>query len=258
MDTNWLKQTDKPLFPDLIWSRPQRKTQAGHLLIIGGHSNGFDTIAKIYTAAIEAGVGEIKVALPDRLRKLLAGLIETAIFVPSTPSGSIGEKALADLLTYTDWGDLTILCQLGTNSETALLTARFINRYRQKLVLMDDMLHTLSADIDTLIKRPNTLWVVSSGELKSLVQHSKTDLFFKNEMGLMPFVKGLDKLSKTTKQPVVSVYEKTVVVAADNRVTTTECSKKPDIQALGAWCSVWWLQQPDKLLESLTTAVFEF
>ena len=40
----WHKQTSsKPLFPELIWSRPENRQLAGKLLIIGGNLHGFAT-----------------------------------------------------------------------------------------------------------------------------------------------------------------------------------------------------------------------
>ena len=31
----WQKQTEKALFPEIEWSKPERKDQAGRILIIG-------------------------------------------------------------------------------------------------------------------------------------------------------------------------------------------------------------------------------
>ena len=50
--TYWHKQTvEKPLFPDILWSRPQNKRQAGKLLIVGGHAESFAAVGEAYAAA---------------------------------------------------------------------------------------------------------------------------------------------------------------------------------------------------------------
>ncbi len=68
--TCWHKQTpDKPLFPDLLWSRPENKRQAGKLLIIGGNAHGFTAPAEAFVAAENAGIGTARVLLPDSLQK---------------------------------------------------------------------------------------------------------------------------------------------------------------------------------------------
>jgi NAD(P)H-hydrate repair Nnr-like enzyme with NAD(P)H-hydrate dehydratase domain len=55
-NTNWLKQTsDKPVFPDLLWSRPENRKYAGKLLIIGGNKHGVAAPGIAFSAAQKAG-----------------------------------------------------------------------------------------------------------------------------------------------------------------------------------------------------------
>ncbi|MDO8591435.1 MAG: hypothetical protein Q7R60_00720, partial [bacterium] len=83
-NTYWLKQTkDKPLFPDLLWSRPENKRLAGKLLVVGGNLYGFSAPGTAYGAALKAGVGTARVLLPDKLQKTVGKLIPEAEFVPS-------------------------------------------------------------------------------------------------------------------------------------------------------------------------------
>lgn len=68
--TYWLTQSsDKPLFPDIAWSKPEQRSQAGHLGIIGGNKLGFAGVAEAYSVALETGVGKATVLLPDVLKK---------------------------------------------------------------------------------------------------------------------------------------------------------------------------------------------
>src|SRR5258708_2443063 len=94
--TYWHKQGSEPLFPDLVWSRPETKQTAGKLLIIGGNVHGFSAVGNAYTEAIKAGIGTVRIILPDVLRKTVSKLLPEADFTASTPSGSFGQKALAD------------------------------------------------------------------------------------------------------------------------------------------------------------------
>src|SRR5574337_963690 len=101
---NWLKQnTDSPLFPDLIWSRPENKRHAGKLLIIGGNAHGFAAPAAAFAAAGRAGRGSMRVILPQVLQKTLRKSFSEAEYAPSTPSGSFARAALAMLLEHAEW-----------------------------------------------------------------------------------------------------------------------------------------------------------
>src|SRR5471030_2483183 len=105
-NTNWLRQIpDKPLFPDLLWSRPENKRQAGKLLIVGGNVDGFAAPAAAFSAATKAGIGTSRVLLPDSTRKVLGKSFAEAEFCPSTPSGSFSRQALAQLLENAEWAD---------------------------------------------------------------------------------------------------------------------------------------------------------
>src|SRR5260221_160024 len=121
-NTNWLRQTKEPLFPDLLWSRPENKRHAGKLLIVGGNANGFATPARAYSAAAKAGIGTAKVLLPAALQKTLGKSFAEAEFALSTPSGSFSRQALDSLLDSANWADGVLLAgDFGRNSETAIL-----------------------------------------------------------------------------------------------------------------------------------------
>ena len=68
----WHKQTlTAPLYPDIEWSKPEQKTNAGKLAIIGGNKLGFAGVADAYQTALGCGVGDVRVLLPDVLRKTI-------------------------------------------------------------------------------------------------------------------------------------------------------------------------------------------
>src|SRR5438034_11126943 len=103
----WLRQeAGKPLFPELEWSQPENRTQAGKLLIIGGNLHGFAAPAEAYAEAVKAGIGTARVLLPDALQKTVGRVLENGAFASSTPaSGSFSQKALGERLTDAAWAD---------------------------------------------------------------------------------------------------------------------------------------------------------
>src|SRR3989344_1032892 len=98
-NTYWHKQAkDKPLFEDLLWSRPENKARAGKLLIIGGNAHTFAAPAAAFVSAAKAGAGSVRALMPDKLKKTIGSSLAEAQFAPSTPSGSFSRKALVDAL----------------------------------------------------------------------------------------------------------------------------------------------------------------
>ena len=82
----WQRQTtDQPLFPDIEWSKPEQRSRAGKLGIIGGNKLGFAGIAEAYSTALDSGVGEVRVVLPDALRNTLPAAMTDVVYAPSNP-----------------------------------------------------------------------------------------------------------------------------------------------------------------------------
>jgi NAD(P)H-hydrate repair Nnr-like enzyme with NAD(P)H-hydrate dehydratase domain len=94
-NTNWFKQTpDKPLFADLLWSKPENRLHAGKLLIIGGNKHLVAAPGVAYSAAQKAGIGACRVILPDSTKRMVGKVFPEAEFAPSTPSGSFARESL--------------------------------------------------------------------------------------------------------------------------------------------------------------------
>jgi NAD(P)H-hydrate repair Nnr-like enzyme with NAD(P)H-hydrate dehydratase domain len=137
--TYWLKQSEKSLFPDILWSRPESKAGAGKLLIVGGNLHGFSAPGNAYNESLEAGAGVVRVVMPDALRKIVKFLLPDADYAPSTPSGSFAKSALDILLSSAQWSDCTLIAgDVGRNSETAMLLESFVKHYAGILVITRD------------------------------------------------------------------------------------------------------------------------
>jgi NAD(P)H-hydrate repair Nnr-like enzyme with NAD(P)H-hydrate dehydratase domain len=97
MHDYWRRQeADKPLFPDIEWSKPEQRSARGRLGIIGGNKLGFAGVAESYRSALETGAGEARVLLPDVLRTAIPAQMTDVVFGASNPSGGLARDALAE------------------------------------------------------------------------------------------------------------------------------------------------------------------
>jgi NAD(P)H-hydrate repair Nnr-like enzyme with NAD(P)H-hydrate dehydratase domain len=136
----WHKQTpEKPLYPDIEWSKPEQRALRGKLGIIGGNKLGFAGVAEAYGTALTTGVGEVRVLLPDALRKTVPPSITDAIFGATNPSGSLAKEARIELLTMGQWSTgILMIGDAGRNSETAILYEDFLTDYSGPLIITRD------------------------------------------------------------------------------------------------------------------------
>lgn len=259
MDTSyWVKQDEKPLFPELEWSRPETKSQAGKLLIIGGNSMGFAAPAEAYGLAEKAGAGTVRVLLPESLRKNVGKLFPEADFAPSTPSGSFGTSALAEWCNASLWADAVLFPgDITRNSETTVLLENFLEKFSGQATLTRDAADLICQQPISVLHRPNTLLVLAMGQLRQLGAEAHFGRAFTTDMGLVQLVESLHEFTKRFALTIITKHQGNYIVATDGQVSTTAIKTDKPIWRLAtaSKASVWWLQTPTKPLETLTTSL---
>ncbi len=253
---SWLKQTSEPLFPDIVWSRPEAKAGAGKLLIIGGNQFGFGAPGQAFAASESAGIGVVNVLLPDAIRKVAGGMLPDAEFAPSTPSGSFSRRALDDFLRLSGWADGVLLAgDLGRNSETSILLETYVKKYDGLLTITQDAAEYFREVPGDIVNRKNTCLVVSLSQLQKLFINTPHISPITLGMGTVQLVDALS--SYTAKHPVILVTQHNgfVFVAHRGKVSTTKNDDQIWRVHTAARASVFWLQNPEKPFEAITTSL---
>lgn len=255
----WLRQThDEPLFPELLWSRPEHKQFAGKLAVIGGNLHGFAAPAEAYGESMRAGVGLTRVLLPEAVKRLVGSLFETIEFAPSNMSGSFSQKALAEWLNLAMWSDGVLLAgDLGRNSETAIVLEKFIMKYRGTLIITKDAADYAIPLTNTILNRPGTSWVVSMAQLQKLGIQAGTTHAITLDMDLLRLVEALHILTSEHPCTIVTKHHDTLYVAHEGRVSTTKLRTDMPIWRvkIAAHTAVWHIQNPTKPFEAATCAM---
>jgi ADP-dependent NAD(P)H-hydrate dehydratase / NAD(P)H-hydrate epimerase len=253
----WLRQdVDKPLFPDIIWSRPESKSNAGKLAIIGGHSFGFGAPGSAYGEALEAGIGICKVLLPDAVKKTVKHVLPDANYGPSNPSGSFSKLALDSFIEISAWSDATLLAgDMGRNSETAILLEQYVQRYSGLLAIAQDAADYFKSFPHLLLERPKTALFISLAQLQKI---------FINAPLITPITYGMTipHLSEalhhfTTKYPLIIAvkHHDIILIAYNGNIVTTPNTDMPWRVKLAGKASVYWLQNPSRPLEAIATSI---
>jgi NAD(P)H-hydrate repair Nnr-like enzyme with NAD(P)H-hydrate dehydratase domain len=260
--SKWYKQsTNKPLFEDLLWSRPENRTHAGKLLIIGGNSHAIGAPGQTYAAAMHAGIGSIRVLLPDSTKKVVGKIFPEAEFAASTPSGSFGQQALAQMLESASWADGVLLAgDFGRNSEIAILLESFANKYHGQLSVAQDSLDYFLGKNSQFFSRKNTVAVINISKLQKLAVNNKPNPPVQFSMNLHQLVEILQKWTSESSISVITNHSEQLIAASDGKISTTPYSTEASAwqTELAAYAAVWLMQQPSKPFEALTTAVFEY
>lgn len=255
----WRQQTvDKPLYPDIEWSKPEQKSQSGRLGIVGGNKLGFAGVAENYGVAISAGIGETRVLLPDALRKSIPLNMMDVVYGPTNQSGSLSNEALNEMRAIGAWSTGVLLIgDAGRNSETAILYENFVREYDGPLVITRDAIDLLKNTCQILIDRSNTLLVVSFAQLQKIFQSVYYPKVLTFSMQLSNLVEAIHKFTITYPVTIMVFHQDTLLVANGGEVTSTPWARPLDIWRgqVATKAAVYWLWNPSKPLESVSASL---
>jgi hypothetical protein len=245
----WRTQSStKPLFPDVEWSKPERRDQSGRLGIIGGNKLGFSGVAESYNVAIDTGVGEVRVLLPDALQKTIPKSISDTIYSPSNPSGGLASDALDDMLTLSSWSNGILLAgDSGRNSETAIVYEKFITKYQGPLTITRDAIDLVKNNAHLIVDRPGTLYVASFAQLQKLLQAVYYPKILTFSMQLNILVETLHKFTITYPVTIATMHKDQIIIASGGQIVTQDFSEPMRIWRgeIAARMAVYRLWNPD-------------
>ncbi|MCL1877180.1 hypothetical protein FWF74_04070 [Candidatus Saccharibacteria bacterium] len=277
----WRKQeSDKALFPDILWSKPERRDAAGQLAIVGGNVHSFAGVAAAYKTALAVGAGSVRVILPDVLKKKMNTVILSeqresknlfgskdsstmlgmtdVIFAPSNPSGGLARDALAELNAAAEWADAVLFIgDSGQNSETAALLEIFLNQNKGRpIIVTRDAIDLIKNVGESLFNRAPTHLIVSLGQLQKLFQSVYYPRVITFSQGVRQIVETLHKFTITYPVTITLFHNENLFAAYDGQVIT-----QPFHQPLRVWsgeiatrAAVWQMWNPAKPTESIATS----
>lgn len=255
----WKKQSlDAPLFPDIEWSKPEQRGLAGKLGIIGGNKLGFAGVAEAYSVATGAGVGQVRVLLPDVLKKTIPAVITDTMYGPTNPSGSLTKDASAEMATMGAWADgILLIGDAGRSSETAILYEQFLQDYQGPVTITRDAVDLVRNNAQALVDRPKTLLIVSFAQLQKLFQAVYYPKVLTFSMQLTNLVEALHKFTITYPVTIAVLHRETFIVAHNGDVVTTPWDNPMIIWRgnTAAKAATYWLWSPKKPLEATATAI---
>lgn len=263
MNSAYIRQPlDKPpAFEEIDWERPQSIRQAGEMLIVGGSPHGFASIGNSYSFASTAGAGRIAVALPSALKSAVSGMIENAVFLPSTISGSFSKKGLSELKSYANEAWLTLLAgDFGRNSETALLIEGLLVSFRGKLVVSKDAVDFAATSYPKqVLDNENLTLVCSLSQLQKVLKNAGFSKNLTFNMNMEQIADFLCELSERVSSHIITVHHAHCFVASRGSLSITPLGFEEGLwqTKVAAYTSVYWMQHEGKAFKALTTGVYQ-
>ena len=254
----WQKQS-QPLYPDLAWNIPERKT--GRVAVIGGNAQGFSSVVRLSEFMNQNfPFSNLTTILPDALRGKLPNLpgVEFAI---STTSGSFAKSAL--LKSAFESSDGVLLAgDLSRNSETAIALSGMIDpRSTNSLVIARDSVDLLAPEGANWLLRPQTFVVASMLQLQKLFRSIYYPRMILLSQPLLPVLETLHKFTLTYPVTLLTFHQDNIIVAHGGDISTTHLVDT-EYSPVGLWSGqlaarvlALNLYNPQKPFEATTAAI---
>lgn len=255
----WQQQTrTKPLYPDIEWSKPERRDLAGRLGVIGGNKLGFAGVAEAYSTALEAGVGQVRILLPQTLKKVVPRTITDTVYAPDTTGGSLSRDAMGDMSALADYSSgILLIGDAGRNAETALVYEQFISSYTGPLTITRDSIDLVKNSANLLVDRPDTMIVASFAQVHKLLQAVYYPKVMTFSMTLMHVVEIMHKFTITYPCTIAMLHRDHMIIAHAGEVITQEWDAPMRIWRgeTATRMASYWLWNPDKPLAAAAASI---
>lgn len=240
------------------WNKPEQRTQAGRLGIIGGNKLGFAGVGEAYGVATATGVGEVRVLLPDVLKKTIPAIMTDVMFGATNPSGSLARDAHIEMEAVGAWSTgILLVGDAGRNSETAILYENFLKDYTGPLTITRDAIDLIKNSSSTIVERPDTLLVLSFAQLQKIFQSVYYPKVLTFSMQLAQLVDTLHKFTITYPCAIMVLHKEYIVIAHEGEVTTTDWQNPMAIWrgSVAAQAASYWLWNPKSPLMAATASI---
>jgi len=254
-----IQDPKKPLFENLLWSKPEQKSLAGRVGLVGGSKGVFLAVAKAHQAITELGP-ETSLVLPADLKPLLK-TIPNVVFSTTNPSGGLASQALSDLLTLQNSTDsLLLIGDAGKNSETNLLyenLALKISDQTKPVIVARDAIELISGAFHHVVNQPNFTLIMSFAQAQKLFRSVYYPVMLLHSMTTLRFVEALHKFTITYQPTLVIFHQNQVFIARDGQVISGQFERASEIWQgiIQAKIACWQTWNPQKPLEATTCAI---
>lgn len=212
----------------LSWEKPERKDQAGSLIIFGGSSFKLKEVDTIFKAAKHYGIGSVSALVPESLAKVFKR--DDPYLIPVAQDNYFGltDSGFKMLTEECIVADGLILADIGNNSSTGLKLAKLISNYLKPVLLTDSAMPLISSYATEILSNSNLVLLLNLQNTQKLIKASNLKLSFALNSDLATSKK-IELLHEFQSQVAASI-----VLLDDERIISTNNSYYLNIKMQGS------------------------
>lgn len=245
----------KNLLAKFAWEKPERKDQAGSLIVIGGVSLKLKEVDTVFKSARACGIGYIYALVPESLAKVFKR--EDPYLVPVNYDGyygltESGQKTFSEEFAL---ADSLILADIGKSSATEHKLALQISKSFKPVIITDSAINLLLSYHAELLTNPRITIILNFQNLQKLIKASGLQLqsALLSTQNLRSKLELLDQFSSQITANIILIDEGRALSTSGNYYLNLELTKEP--LQLAAHFAAWQIWSPKStILEQLFAA----
>jgi hypothetical protein len=252
---------DHPLYPEVLWDKPENSLNAGKICIIGGNAHAIKEPNEAYQISLKNILKERRVVLPESTKKYFSKehSVPDILFAPSNISGSFSAKSLIDLQTYQSWADCTIFAgDFTKSSETTILINKLIDKSSQLTAICNDGIDIVLQSEISPLQNSNLIITCSLAQLQKLCICYSPKFVFTSNLSPLAFYNKLSDLSSNAECYLLVMFQEKLYVAYKGQVVISDLNE--NLLNDASWATkittvaaIWSMQQPAKRFQALVT-----
>lgn len=243
----WRVQYSKLLFPEIEWSKPEQKSHAGKLLIIGGGAGAFRGLAIAHKTALRTGVGEVRILLPNSLKKDIKIDSTELIFAKSNLSGGFSNDSWTDFKAGEKWADsILFIGDTNKNSETAILFEKFILESEKPIFITRDAVDILLDSFSEILYKKNVSILASFAQLQKIFSKVFYPKVLTFSMNISNVADILHKFTFSYPAQILTLNNANFIIAENGEVFSTPLDSPLNLGKLSP-IAIWSGEIPTKI-----------
>lgn len=221
--TQYKKETDL----GIDFERPDQKTLAGRLLVLGGQANSFFVVANAINTAEKEKIGDVKALMPDSLSKKIPNN-DRVVFLPSDKSGGFSETATSLALNSLTQADaMIVIGDMGKNSETIKFLDELLIKNEKDILLMRDAVDlAISGDnVENWLEKGNIVLFVSIAQFKKILKAVYYPKVINITAPVMQLIEVVHKFTLSYSLTLVIPYGGFIILAKNGKVMSVKMNQ---------------------------------
>lgn len=193
----------------LAWEKPERKDQAGSLVIFGGVSLKLKEVDTVFRSAKSCGVSSIQTLVPESLARVFKREDQYLTPVNFDNYYGLSDTGLKTLTEEFALVDSLVLADIGSSSATEHKLALIISKTFKPVIISESSFNLVLNYPDEILNNPNITIIVNLQKLQKLIKltNIKLEAPLLSSSTLKSKIEAVSQLSLRVKSKIVLLDE---------------------------------------------------